>query len=67
MSRDSSQCLVAGLLTAARPARRWHRLLLVAEPCEVAMILGRFTRCPEHLAVVAEECVSSQGSESNNR
>ena len=46
---------------------RWLRLLLVAEPWEVLMSLGRFTRCLEHLAEAAAGCVSSLGSKSNNR
>ena len=66
MGSASSQCLVAGLL-AARTCRKVQRLLLVAEPWEVVMSLRQISRCPEHLAVTAAGCVSSQGSESNNR
>ena len=70
MVRASSQCLVIGLSTAARPAGsskaccagRWHRLLLVAG-CWKVVITSRW---PDHLAVAAAGCVSSQGSESNN-
>ena len=37
MGRASSQCLVAGLVIAARTYREWHRLLLVAGPWEVVI------------------------------
>ena len=43
MSRASSQCLVAGLLTVAKDSQEGrHRLLLVAGPLEVAMSLRQF-------------------------
>ena len=67
MGRASSQCLVAGLLMAARTCRKVPLATLVAEPWEVIMSLGRFMRCPEHLAMAAAGCVSFQGSEINNR
>ena len=41
MGRASSICLVAGLLTVARTAGRWDRLL-VAGPSEVATSLRQF-------------------------
>ena len=46
----SSQYLVSGLIPATGPAGMWYRLLIVAGPWELVMSLGRFTRCPEHLA-----------------
>ena len=46
MGRASSQCLVAGLLTAARSTGRWCRILLVAGPWEVIMSLRQIDKVP---------------------
>ena len=65
MGRAGSQCLVAGLFTAARTCRKMAQ---ATRSCrEVVMSLGIFTRCPEHLGVAAAGCVRSQGSESNSK
>ena len=65
MGRAGSQCLVAGLFTAARTCRKMAQ---ATRSCrEVVMSLGIFTRCPEHLGVAAAGCVSSQGNESNKK
>ena len=49
-----------------RPARRWHRQLLVAGRGKWQWVLGRSTRWSEYLAIAATQWVSSQGCESNN-
>ena len=67
MGKARNQCLVAELLTAARTCRKVAQAIPIAGPWEAVMSLGRLTRCPEHLAVSVAGCVSSQGSESNNR
>lgn len=48
------------------PAGRQQRLLLVAGPWEVVMSSRQICKGTEHLAVATAECVSSQGSKSNN-
>ena len=49
MGRANSQGLVAGLLTAARTAGRWHILLLVEGPWEVVMSLRQIFEVPRAL------------------
>ena len=46
VARASSQCLVAGLVIAARTYRKWHRLLLVAGPWEVVISLRKIYEVP---------------------
>ena len=66
VGRASSQCLVSELLTAARTCRKVAQGTPSCRTLGSGRILGRFTSCPEYLAVAAAGCVSSQTSENNN-